>query len=47
MRHGVHNTSRRALWDCVTFSVLQVQHLYVTRYEPIKHHLRPLLGFAF
>jgi hypothetical protein len=36
-----------ARYDCISFGPLQAQHLYVTRYEPIKNHLRPLLGFTF
>jgi hypothetical protein len=36
-----------ARYNCVPFTTLQAQHLYVTRYEPIKRHLQPLLGFTF
>jgi hypothetical protein len=36
-----------ARYDCVFFSILQAQHLYVTSYEPIKRHLQPLLGLTF
>ncbi len=34
-------------YECTPFNILQVQHLYVTHYEPIKRHLQPLLGFTF
>jgi hypothetical protein len=43
----LYRRSLDARYDCVVFSTLQAQHLYVTRYEPIKRHLRPLLGFTF
>jgi hypothetical protein len=43
----LYRRSLDARYNCVMFSVLQVEHLYVTRYEPIKQHLRPLLGFTF
>jgi hypothetical protein len=45
-RH-LYRRSLDARYNCVVFTTLQAQHLYVTRYEPIKQHLRPLLGFTF
>ena len=43
----LYHRSLDARYDCVPFTTLQAQHLYVTRYEPIKRHLQPLLGFTF
>jgi hypothetical protein len=52
--HPIHRHYRElyyrsldARYDCVAFSTLQAQHLYITPYEPIKRHLQPLLGFTF
>jgi hypothetical protein len=43
----LYRRSLDARYDCVAFGPLQAQHLYVTRYEPIKRQLQPLLGFTF
>ena len=43
----LYRRSLDARYDCVVFSTVQAQHLYVTRYAPIKRHLQPLLGFTF
>jgi hypothetical protein len=45
--YELYSRSLNARYDCVSFTLLQAQHLYVTRYEPIKRHLQPLLGFTF
>lgn len=45
-RH-LYRRSLDARYDCFNFSPLQAQHLYVTRYEPIKRYLQPLLSFTF
>jgi hypothetical protein len=43
----LYRRSLDARYDCVPFTALQARHLYVTRYEPIKRQLQPLLGFTF
>jgi hypothetical protein len=42
----LYRRSLDARYDCVVFRTVQAQHLYVTRYEPIKRHLQPLLGLT-
>ncbi len=43
----LYRRSLDARYECTPFNILQVQHPYVTHYEPIKRHLQPLLGFTF
>lgn len=43
----LYRRSLDARYNYVIFNPLQFQHLYATRYEPIKRHLQPLLGFTF
>jgi hypothetical protein len=43
----LYRRSLDARYECTPFTILQVQHLYATQYEPIKRHLQLLLGFTF
>jgi hypothetical protein len=45
--HELYSRSLDARYDCVSFSVSQVQALYATEYATIKRHLQPILGFTF
>ena len=43
----LYNVSLRSRYDCEDFTVSFVQNLDIAHYQPIKQHLRPLLGFTF
>jgi hypothetical protein len=43
----LYDFSLRSRYDCDVFTPQFVQTLYAGRYEPIKRHLQPLLGFTF
>ena len=45
--YELYTRSLDARYDCAPFTMQQVQTLYLPRYEPIKRHLQPLLGFTF
>lgn len=45
-RH-LYDASLDSRYDCWQFTPTDVQTLYVTRFEPIKRRLQPLLGFTF
>src|SRR5215210_5981235 len=43
----LYDMSLRSRYNCQVFTAQFVRTMHVARYEPIKNHLRPLLGFAF
>ena len=43
----LYDLSLRSRYECEVFTAQYVQALYVARYEFIKRHLQPLLGFTF
>jgi hypothetical protein len=45
--HELYSRSLGARYECVSFSVQDVQMLYSIEYMTIKRHLQPLLGLAF
>jgi hypothetical protein len=42
-----YDVSLDSRYDCWIVTTADVQRLYLTRYEPIKRHLQPLLGLTF
>jgi hypothetical protein len=43
----LYNVSLQSRYECEALSLAVVKRLYIANYEPIKQHLRPLLGFTF
>jgi hypothetical protein len=43
----LYNRSLDARYNCQTYNLQIVRMLYANRYEPIKNHLRPILGLTF